>query len=50
MASNSMFVNIIVIIIVLHLIVGFGFLVYKLSGKPPEQENQMESKNTTSEE
>lgn len=39
--GNSMFVNAILIIIVLHFIVGFAFLVKKLSGKPIEEEDEI---------
>jgi len=45
MASNSLFVNIIVIIIILHLIVGFGFLVVKLSGKPKDNIEEEKEEN-----
>lgn len=49
-SGNSMFVNVVLIIIVLHFIVGFAFLVKKLSGKPIEEEdednvNDQENKN-----
>ena len=44
MASESTFVNIIAVIIILHLVVGFGFLVYKLSGPPLEEKKEDEDK------
>ena len=39
-SGNSMFVNVVLIIIVLHFIVGFIFLAKKLSGKPIEEEDE----------
>ena len=39
MEGSNLVTNIVVIIIVLHLIVGFGFLVYKLS---PREEDKLE--------
>ncbi len=36
MESNSTFVNIVMIVIILHFVVGFVFLARKLSGKPQE--------------
>ena len=40
MGGNSTLVNIIMIVIVLHFVVGFVFLAKKLSGKPVEQEEE----------
>lgn len=36
--GNSLVVNVVMVIVVLHLIVGFGFLVVKLSGGSNEGE------------
>ena len=38
MTGNSTLVNIVMIIIVLHFVVGFVFLAKKLSGKPQEHD------------
>lgn len=40
MEGNSLFVNIILIVIVLHFVVGFVFLAKKLSGKPLEYDDE----------
>jgi competence protein ComGF len=47
MEGNSTLVNIIMIVIVLHFVVGFVFLAKKLSGKPVEQEDD-QNENTSS--
>lgn len=42
MEGNSTFVNIVMIVIVLHFVVGFVFLARKLSGKPQEHDDNAE--------
>lgn len=38
MEGNSTLVNIVMIVIILHFVVGFVFLARKLSGKPQEHQ------------
>lgn len=40
MQGNSTFVNIVMIVIVLHFVVGFIFLARKLSGKPVDSQEE----------
>ena len=42
--GNSLLVNIVLIVIVLHFVVGFVFLAKKLSGKPIEEEDEIDNK------
>lgn len=42
MEGNSTFVNIVMIVIILHFVVGFVFLARKLSGKPQEHDDQLD--------
>lgn len=40
MGGNSTLVNIVMIVIVLHFVVGFVFLAKKLSGKPVDHDDE----------